>query len=71
MCSYDIPSKKYKIDISCFEPDKEIMIEDDFYLHTIDGLHFKYNVQMDTMYIINLQDEMYASASFLKTHRIT
>jgi hypothetical protein len=63
LCSYDIASKKYKIDISCFEPDKEIMIEEDFILHTIDGLPFKYNVQMDTVYIINLQDDMYHSNS--------
>jgi hypothetical protein len=71
LCVFDNIAKKYKIDISCFEVDKEIEIEEDLHLHTIDGLPFRYNNQMDMMYILNLQDEMYHNEirpkAFLKT----
>ena len=65
LCSLDHNSRKYKIEVSCFEPDKEICIEEDLILHTIDGLPFKYNNQMENL--ITMQEEMYHSDSLAKT----
>jgi hypothetical protein len=61
LCVLDSYTKKYKIDINCFEQDNNIVIEDGLVLHTIDGLPFKYNNQMDLVYIISLQEEVYHS----------
>ena len=59
LCVLDSFTKKYKIDISCFEQDHDICIEENLILYTIDGLPFKYNNQTDLSYIINLQTEIY------------
>jgi hypothetical protein len=61
LTNLDSYTKKYKIDINCFNPGEEIVIEDDLVLHCIDGLPFKFSNNMDLAYIINLQNEMYHS----------